>query len=214
MLISETLFLYSINEKSKKIDMKNLSILLSGAIVYDLELEGMISIEPAQNIIIGPLVHINSTKKTGNIILDGAIDVIISRKRNFPVPYWLSKFRSKNFKNLIINNLISNKYLQQSGKKFEILKPTVRYEISDSIINSINKEYEPDHIFSKFLMLACLRSVNWKLLPNGIDYKDPSIKERLEEFQEMMVKDTVGFYVAMQVPKTTYRVGGSIAYRF
>ena len=214
MLVSENLFLYSIDEHSKKSEMKSLPILLAGAILFDLELEGIISIQPAQNIIIGPIVQLNNIKKTGNPILDGAIDAFISRKRNYPVPYWLSKFRNKNFKRMIINNLVLNKFLQQDGKRFEILKSTFRYELDENIISCIIKEHEPDNKFNKFLMLSCLRSVNWKLLPNEIDHKDEMIKERLEEFQEMMVKDTVGFYVAMQVPKTTYRVGGSISYRF
>ena len=214
MLISESLFLYGISEESKKNEMKSLPVLLAGAILFDLELKGIITIQPAQNIIIGPLVRLNNIKKTGNIILDGAIDALISRKRNFPVPYWLSKFKSKNFKKLIIENLIFNKYLNQIGKKFEILKTTALYEIDDSIISSIIKEHVPDDKLTKFLMLSCLRSINWKLLPNEINFKDESVKEILEEFQEMMVKDTVGFYVAMQVPKTTYRVGGGIAYRF
>ncbi len=52
MLIAETLFLYSIDEKSKKSEMKNLSILLSGAILYDLELQGIITIQPAENMIL------------------------------------------------------------------------------------------------------------------------------------------------------------------
>jgi hypothetical protein len=214
MLISESLFLYSINEQSKKSEMKSFQILLSGAILFDLELEGIITIQPAQNIIIGPLVHLGNIKKTGNKILDNARDALIARKRSYPVPYWLSKFRHKSFRRTIIENLSLNKYLHQIGKKFETLKPSFKSEIDNKLIDCINKMYEPDQRFIKFLMLACLRTVNWKLLPNVIDYKDESIKERIEEFQEMMVKDTVGFYVAMQVPKTTYRVGGSIAYRF
>ncbi|MFW9853246.1 MAG: hypothetical protein ACFFDS_09895, partial [Candidatus Thorarchaeota archaeon] len=139
---------------------------------------------------------------------------IASRKRDFPVPYWLSKFRSKNFRKLIINNLIYNKYIQQVGKKYEILKPVIKDEISNKIIDCIIKNHEPDIKLKLILMLSCLRTVNWKLLPHIINCKDDVIKERIEEFQEMMVKDKVGFYVAMQVPKTTYRVGGSITYRF
>ena len=214
MLISETLFLYSIDEESKKIEMKNLPILLAGAILYDLELEGIITIQSLQNMILGPLVNQRDIKKTGNPILDGAIDSILSKKRDFTVPYWLSKFRSKNIRNNVINNLISNKYIQQIGKRYEILKPSVKFEIADGIIGCILKNQEPDEKFRLFMMLSCLRSVNWDLLPSEINYKDDTIKERLEEYQEMMVKDKVGFYVAMQVPKTTYKIGGSITYRF
>ena len=194
--------------------MKNLPILLAGAILYDLELEGIVTIQPAQNIIIGPLVQISNIKKTGNSNLDSAIDSIISRKRNFPVSYWLSKFKSKTFRNLIIENLIHYKHIQQIGKKFEILNSTVKNEINEKIVYCVVKDLEPDKKLKLLLMLACLRSVNWKLLPTEIDYKDETIKEILEEYQEMMVKDTVGFYVAMQVPKTTYRIGGSFSYRF
>ncbi|MHA1955026.1 MAG: GPP34 family phosphoprotein [Candidatus Heimdallarchaeaceae archaeon] len=194
--------------------MKNLPILLAGAILYDLELEGIVTIQPAQNIIIGPLVHLNNITKPGNPILDGAIDSIISGKRNFPVSYWLSKFKSKKFRNLIIENLIHFKHIQQIGKKFEILNSIVKNEINEKIVYCVVKDLEPDKKLRLLLMLACLRSVNWKLLPDEIDFKDETIKEILEEYQEMMVKDTVGFYIAMQVPKTTYKIGGSIAYRF
>jgi len=214
MLITEKLFLYSIDEKSKKNELKNLSILLAGAILYDLELNGIISIQPAENLIIGPLVHLLETKKTGNIILEAAINEIISRKRNFPVPYWLSKFRSKKFRKFIIESLSDAQYIHPLGKKFDILKPVIRDEINNKLINSLLKDHEPDNEFRLFLMLSCLRSVNWKLLPSEIDYRDEMIKERLENYQEMMVKDKIGFYIAMQVPKTTYRIGGSISYRF
>ena len=194
--------------------MKNLSIFLAGAILYDLELNGIISIQPAEDIIIGPMVHLIDHKKTGNAILDAATNEILSRKRNFPVPYWLSKFRNKKFRKIIVEDLILSKYIQQLGKRFEIIKPVIRDEIDNKIINCLLKDHEPDNEFRIFLMLSCLRTVNWKLLPSEIDYNDDIIKERLENFQEMMVKDTVGFYIAMQVPKTTYRVGGSYSYRF
>lgn len=214
MLISETLFLYSIDEESKKIELKNFPILLAGAILYDLESEGIITIQPFESVIIGPLVHLEVVKKTGNLIFDEAIDAILSRKRDFPVPYWLTKFRNKKFRKLVIDNLIHNKYIQQIGKKYEIIKPVIKDEINNKIINCIIKNHEPDNKLKLFLMLSCLRTVNWKLLPDIINHKDKVIKERIEEFQETMVKDKVGFYVAMQVPKTTYRVGGSITYRF
>jgi hypothetical protein len=214
MLISENLFLYSIDEKSKKSELKNLPILLAGAILYDLELNGIITIQPAENIIVGPIVHLANPNKTGNAVLDVATNEILSRKRNFPVPYWLSKFRNKKIRKIIVENLILTKYIQQIGKKFEITKPVIRDEITNKIINVLLKDHEPDKEFRLFLMLSCLRSVNWKLLPREINYGDDIIKERLENLQEMMVKDTVGFYIAMQVPKTTYRVGGSYSYRF
>ena len=108
MLISETLFLYSIDEESKKTKMKNFPILLAGAILFDLELEGIITIQPFESVIIGPLVHLEVVKKTGNQVFDAAIDAILSRKRDFPIPYWLTKFRSKNFRKLTVNNLIHN----------------------------------------------------------------------------------------------------------
>ncbi len=160
------------------------------------------------------MVHLENVKETGNPILEAALDALSSRKRNFPVSYWLSKFRSKNYRKIIIANLIQNKYIQQDGKKYSILRPTIRDEINNKIINCVLKDHEPDNKLKRILMLSCLRSVNWKLLPNIINYKDEMIKERLEEYQEMMVKDKVGFYIAMQVPRTTYRVGGSISYRY
>ena len=120
----------------------------------------------------------------------------------------------KFFKKLVTDNLVFNKYIQQSGKKFGILNTSFKSDLKNSIIDCINKDHEPDDKFTKFLMLACLRRVNWKLLPYAIDTKDENIKEKLIDFQEMLFKDTAGFYVAMQVPKTTYRIGGSIKYRF
>ena len=214
MLISEYLFLYGLDENSKKNEMKNLRILLAGAMLFDLEQKGLIVIHPTESIIIGPIVELKNPKLTNNVVLDEAIREISSKKRDFPVSYWLSKFRNKKHERLVIENLIHSKNIQQVGKKFEILRSEIKDEMNNSFVQIILKDHEPEEKFRLLLMISCLRSVNWKLLPNEINYKDTTIKERLREFQEMMVKDKVGFYIAMQVPKTTYKVGGSITYRF
>ena len=64
---------------------------------------------------------------------------------------------------------------------------------------------EPDEKLRNLLMLLCLRTVNWEVLPKPIDIKNEKVKFRLTTFQEMNFKDEIGFYLTNLVPKTVYR---------
>lgn len=206
MLLTEILFLYSIDEKSKKIKMKNLSKLLSGALLYDLENEGLVTFHQTGKTYLKTKLILNKIGKIENPLLDEAINVIGPQKKNFSISHWLKIFPNLNLQKIIIDNLTLNKYILQNGRKFQILNQVKKEEINDQIINCILKNHKPDNKFKLFLMLICLRKVNWKLLPKEINFKDEKIKEKLKEYRDMLFEDKIGWHVGMQIPQIRFLI--------
>ena len=128
-----------------------------------------------------------------------------STKKDFPIYYWLTKFKGKKYNKLIVDSLEASSSIKKIGKKYELIKPEIKVEITEKIVNCILHNQEPNEKLRNLLMLLSLRTVNWEVLPKPIDIKNEKVKFRLTTFQEMNFKDEIGFYLTNLVPKTVYR---------
>ena len=144
MLIVEELFLIGLDEDSKKNELKSLSVLLAGAILHDLKHQKIISILPTDSLIKGPLIQLETSSTTGNLFIDEIVTTLNSAKKNFPIFYWLTKFKGKKYTKLIVNSLEASNSIKIIGKKYELIKPEIKTEITEKIVNCILHNQEPD----------------------------------------------------------------------
>ena len=58
-----------------------------------------------------------------------------STKKDFPIYYWLTKFKGKKYNKLIVDSLEASSSIKKIGKKYELIKPEIKAEITKKIVN-------------------------------------------------------------------------------
>lgn len=169
MLIVDQLFLIGIDKKSKKFILKWDDYLLYGALIMDLVLKDKISISE-RNLKIEIINH----DSTNEVLLDKMLDLIKKSQGDKTLIDLCIQFMKRSNKSEFIESLITrfenSELIKYLGKKmlkrrYQLIKPAVREEISDEIYGVLIDNSDPTKELTFLLSLLNIESNFLKIIP-------------------------------------------------
>lgn len=202
MLIVDQLFLIGIDKKSKKFILKWDDYLLYGALIMDLVLKDKISISE-RNLKIEIINH----DSTNEVLLDKMLDLIKKSQGDKTLIDLCIQFMKRSNKSEFIESLITrfenSELIKYLGKKmlkrrYQLIKPAVREEISDEIHDVLINNSDPTKELIFLLSLLNIESNFLKIIPKKSkkitetrikkivknEYIGNAIQEYIEELKE------------------------------
>lgn len=193
LTLAEELYLLALNdEKGTVIGSASLALPygLAGALVMELLLLDKLKMD-------GKNLIVTDKKKTGNDLLDEALDSIKQSNKIRTCQYWVNKLPSavKDLKKRILADLVKKRILREEEQRVLWVFPTHRYptknglperELRERIRNVVLKKKEPDlrTSFIINLMKAC------GLIPEVFDKDERKMAK--QRIGEITVNDPVG----------------------
>lgn len=184
MLIVDQLFLIGIDEKSKKFILKWDDYLLYGALIMDLILKNKISVSE-RNLKI-EVINYNSTN---DVLLDKMLDLIKTSKGDKTLIdlciLFLKKSNKSEFRDSLISRLENSNLIKYLGKKmlkrrYTIIKPEIKREISNEIHAVLIDNNNPTKELIFLLSLLNIESNFLRIIP-----------KKLKELAEKRIKKLV-----------------------
>ena len=169
MLIVDQLFLIGIDKKSKKFILKWDDYLLYGALIMDLVLKDKISISE-RNL----KIEISNHDSTNEVLLDKMLDLIKKSQGDKTLIDLCIQFMKRSNKSEFIESLITrfenSELIKYLGKKmlkrrYQLIKPAVREEISDEIYGVLIDNSDPTKELTFLLSLLNIESNFLKIIP-------------------------------------------------
>ena len=202
MLIVDQLFLIGIDKKSKKFILKWDDYLLYGALIMDLVLKDKISISE-RNL----KIEISNHDSTNEVLLDKMLDLIKKSQGDKTLIDLCIQFMKRSNKSEFIESLITrfenSELIKYLGKKmlkrrYQLIKPAVREEISDEIYGVLIDNSDPTKELTFLLSLLNIESNFLKIIPKKSkkiaetrikkivknEYIGNAIQEYIEELKE------------------------------
>lgn len=192
--LSEALLVLALNERSGRIatfSPERLRFGLAGAVLQELAARGKIKVD-------GELVKVLDTDPTGDEILDKAMEIISKSAKDKKVQHWIGKLgeKSKGFKKILINNLVSRGVLKEREEERTWVLPGKRYRVwADRQVKVLRKTIndillegkEPDAESLKVVVLVWHCKLHWRL------FKDKKEREKARErLVDLSENDAIG----------------------